>query len=259
MDTISVINLDVSEIITGVEEDVPSKPEKLLLHKSRFSTIGDLIEQLSKDYKNVIGEDTLSLYLENCFLPPWESIQILQRDDYLKVVRHLEKRDQDQPHFTSVKDRTITKEDELNNSRVESSPDVKLSNSTKKVRDKIEALKKSRHKGILFSKFKTSDSKSMNTSQSSQVSDVPKENDGKSSSHSNRTKVLTALREARETSARNIKMKLGNLGKPWNIGTYLDSFYFECGNPDKMWLYASSPALQQLNSFVQVNMIENTT
>ena len=81
-------------------------------------------------------------------------------------------------------------------------------------------------------------------SQSGQVSDIPKENDGKSSSPSNRTKVLTPLREAREISARNIKRKLGNLGKPWNIGTSLDSFYLECGNPDKMWLYASSPALQ---------------
>ena len=95
----------------------------------------------------------------------------------------------------------------------------------------------------------------MNMSQSGQVSDIPKENDGKSSSPSNRTKVLTPLREAREISARNIKMKLGNLGKPWNIGTYLDSYYFECG----MWLHASSPALLQLNSFVQVNKIENTT
>ena len=67
---------------------------------------------------------------------------------------------------------------------------------------------------------------------------------------------MLALEEARKQSAANIRIKLGEFGEPWMKGWKYSEccIMFECGTPDMMWLYAQSPGLSMVNSFVQVRV-----
>ena len=112
----------------------------------RFSIIGDIIEYLTKDYKNILVGETISLYVENCLLPPWETAQILQPGDCIKVVRNPGLKSNENGFCDSNKDTSPEKPAESNAEEFmkpidELSNSDKRSNSAKKVRDKIEALK----------------------------------------------------------------------------------------------------------------------
>ena len=80
----NVIKVDVSCFHPKKEERIRS----IGLSDIRFVTIGDMIDYLMKDYKNTLIGETISLYIDNCLLPPWETAQILQPGDCIKVARN---------------------------------------------------------------------------------------------------------------------------------------------------------------------------
>ena len=119
---------------------------------------------------------------------------------------------------------------------------------------KIEAFKNSKHKTILLSRLRNPGSKTSCSTMFSNVSDNLNDRFSKLS-HSQISEML-ALEEARKQSAANIRIKLGEFGEPWMKGWKYSEccIMFECGTPDMMWLYAQSPGLSMVNSFVQVRV-----
>ena len=119
---------------------------------------------------------------------------------------------------------------------------------------KIEAFKNSKHKTILLSRLRNPGSKTSCSTMFSNVSDNFNDRFSKLS-HSQISEML-ALEEARKQSAANIRIKLGEFGEPWMKGWKYSEccIMFECGTPDMMWLYAQSPGLSMVNSFVQVRV-----
>ena len=119
---------------------------------------------------------------------------------------------------------------------------------------KIEAFKNTKHNTILLSRLRNPGSKTSCSTMFSNVSDNLNDRFSKLS-HSQISEML-ALEEARKQSAANIRIKLGEFGEPWMKGWKYSEccIMFECGTPDMMWLYAQSPGLSMVNSFVQVSV-----
>eukprot|EP00092_Neocalanus_flemingeri_P027967 GFUD01030364.1.p1 GENE.GFUD01030364.1~~GFUD01030364.1.p1 ORF type:complete len:579 (-),score=205.60 GFUD01030364.1:61-1797(-) len=82
------IKLDLSDFVKDV-----GYHRWMFLSDTKFTTVSDLVEQLREEYSQLDREDMVQVFMGGEFvIPPWESIQILQAGDLVRVVRTVTKR-----------------------------------------------------------------------------------------------------------------------------------------------------------------------
>ena len=81
------IRLDLSDFVLDV-----GSHRWMFLSDSKFSTVSDLVEQLKAEYMQLEEGDLVQVFMEGNFvIPPWESIEILQSGDLLRIVKTVSK------------------------------------------------------------------------------------------------------------------------------------------------------------------------
>jgi len=79
--------LDLSDFVLDV-----GSHRWMFLSDSKFSTVSDLVEQLKAEYMQLEEGDLVQVFMDGNFvIPPWESIEILQSGDLLRVVKTVSK------------------------------------------------------------------------------------------------------------------------------------------------------------------------
>jgi len=79
--------LDLSDFVLDV-----GSHRWMFLSDSKFSTVSDLVEQLKAEYMQLEEGDLVQVFMGGDFvIPPWESIEILQSGDLLRVVKTVSK------------------------------------------------------------------------------------------------------------------------------------------------------------------------
>merc|ERR1711976_680687 len=59
----------------------------IFLCESKYATISDVVDELKSQYSELAKSDMVQLFMDETFLlPHWESIEILQSGDLVKVV-----------------------------------------------------------------------------------------------------------------------------------------------------------------------------
>ena len=77
------IRLDLSDFVLDI-----GSHRWMFLSDDKFSTVSDLVEQLKEEYTQLEAEDMVQVFMDGDFvIPPWESIEILQSGDLVRVVR----------------------------------------------------------------------------------------------------------------------------------------------------------------------------
>jgi len=77
------IRLDLSDFVLDL-----GSHRWMFLKDSKFSTVSDLVEQLKEEYIQLDEDDAVQVFMDGDFvIPPWESIEILQSGDLVKIVR----------------------------------------------------------------------------------------------------------------------------------------------------------------------------
>ena len=75
------LRLDLSDFVI----DAGAK-RWIFLSDQKFSTVSDLIDQLKDEYTQLTKEDTVHIFMDGDFvIPSWESIEIFQSGDILKI------------------------------------------------------------------------------------------------------------------------------------------------------------------------------
>ena len=59
----------------------------MFIKEESFSTISDVVEKLREEYQQLGENDLVTLILDNFSLPPWETVDLLQSGDLIKVTR----------------------------------------------------------------------------------------------------------------------------------------------------------------------------
>ena len=76
------IKLDLSDFV----QDAGAR-RWMFIKEESFSTISDVVEKLREEYQQLGENDLVSLMLDNFSLPPWETVELLQSGDLIKVTR----------------------------------------------------------------------------------------------------------------------------------------------------------------------------
>ena len=77
------IRLDLGDFVLDI-----GSHRWMFLSDVKFSTMSDLVEKLKEEYTQLEEEDMVQVFMDGDFvIPPWESIQILQSGDLVRVVR----------------------------------------------------------------------------------------------------------------------------------------------------------------------------
>jgi len=91
------IRLDLSDFVLDI-----GSHRWMFLSDGKFSTVSDLVDQLKEEYTQLEEEDMVQVFMDGDFvIPPWESIEILQSGDLVRVVRTVGKDRKDQVKVTS--------------------------------------------------------------------------------------------------------------------------------------------------------------
>jgi len=81
------IRLDLSDFVLDV-----GSHRWMFLSDAKFATVSDLVEQLKVEYTQLEDDDLVQVFMDGDFvIPPWESIEILQSGDLLRVVKTVAK------------------------------------------------------------------------------------------------------------------------------------------------------------------------
>ena len=59
----------------------------MFVSREEFSTISDVVDRLREEHQQLGQHDLVTLLLDNFTLPPWESVELLQSGDLVKVCR----------------------------------------------------------------------------------------------------------------------------------------------------------------------------
>ena len=59
----------------------------MFVSRDDFSTISDVVDRLREEHQQLGQHDLVTLLLDNFTLPPWESVELLQSGDLVKVRR----------------------------------------------------------------------------------------------------------------------------------------------------------------------------
>ena len=59
----------------------------MFVSRDDFSTISDVVDRLREEHQQLGQHDIVTLFLDNFTLPPWESVELLQSGDLVKVCR----------------------------------------------------------------------------------------------------------------------------------------------------------------------------
>ena len=59
----------------------------MFVSRDDFSTISDVVDRLREEHQQLGQHDIVTLLLDNFTLPPWESVELLQSGDLVKVCR----------------------------------------------------------------------------------------------------------------------------------------------------------------------------
>ena len=59
----------------------------MFVSRDDFSTISDVVDRLREEHHQLGQHDLVTLLLDNFTLPPWESVELLQSGDLVKVYR----------------------------------------------------------------------------------------------------------------------------------------------------------------------------
>ena len=76
------IKMDLTDFVkdVGAQRWMFVRPES-------FSTISDVVERLRGEYQQLGESDLVTLFLEDFSLPAWETVELLQEGDLVRVCR----------------------------------------------------------------------------------------------------------------------------------------------------------------------------
>ena len=76
------IKLDLTDFVKDAEGQ-----RWMFVSRDDFSTISDVVDRLREEHQQLGQHDIVTLLLDNFTLPPWESVELLQSGDLVKVCR----------------------------------------------------------------------------------------------------------------------------------------------------------------------------
>jgi len=90
------IRLDLSDFVLDI-----GSHRWMFLSDVKFSTVSDLVDQLKEEYTQLKADDMVQVFMDGDFvIPSWESIEILQSGDLVRVVRTTGKNRKEQEKVT---------------------------------------------------------------------------------------------------------------------------------------------------------------
>ena len=162
------------------------------LAEASVTSVSNLVDKLRAEYRQLGPGDMVTVYLEDYILPPWETINILQSGDLVKVIRSRPGADKNKAQKSSQKSASLAKGSKRP-SKVPQETSISGSNSKVSVSMPVTGVKRCR---------KVSSSSSSDSSDdSSESDDDNKKTNQQKHSLSKKSKVITPVNKTVPKSA----------------------------------------------------------